>query len=170
MDNSATFPFFSFDYTTILGTICNTLILFLVIKHFLFDKINALLESRNAEVAATYAEADDALKSASEKEKEYTERLSGAKAEAAQIVTDATKKAQSRSDQIISDAKNDARDTREKAITDIEREKKQTVNAIKNDISEMAVSIASKVVSKEIDPTVHAALIDECIAELDEAV
>jgi F-type H+-transporting ATPase subunit b len=168
MDN--TFPFFSFDYSTILGTILNTLILFLVIKHFLFDKINALLESRNAEIASTYEEADVALKNASEKEKEYTERLSGAKEEASRIVTDAAKKAQSRSDQIISDAKNDARETREKAITDIEHEKKQTVNAIKNEISDMAVTIASKVVLKEIDPTVHAALIDECIAELDEAV
>jgi F-type H+-transporting ATPase subunit b len=164
------FPFFSFDFVTILGTICNTLILFLVVKHFLFDKINAMLEARNAEVAATYAEADDALKNASEKQKEYTERLSGAKLEATQIVADATKKAQSRSDSILADAKNEARATREKAISDIEREKKQTVNQIKNQISDIAVSIASKVVNKEIDASVHSKLIDDCISGLDEAV
>jgi F-type H+-transporting ATPase subunit b len=164
------FPFFSFDFVTILGTICNTLILFLVVKHFLFDKINAMLEARNAEVAATYAEADEALKDASDKQKEYTERLSGAKIEAAALVSDATKKAQSRSDAILLEAKNEARATREKAITDIEREKKQTVNLIKNEISDIAVSIASKVVSKEIDASVHSKLIDDCIAELGDAV
>jgi F-type H+-transporting ATPase subunit b len=110
------------------------------------------------------------LRDASDKQKEYTERLSGAKIEAAGIVSEATKKAQSRSDSILADAKNEARATREKAIADIEREKKQTVNLIKNEISDIAVSIASKVVDKEIDPAVHSKLIDDCIAELGDAV
>jgi F-type H+-transporting ATPase subunit b len=161
-----TFPFFSFDFTTILGTLCNTLIIFLIIKHFLFDKINALFESRNADVAKTYSEADAALKSASEKEKAFTESLSGAKEQAAEIVAEATKKAQTRSNEIILEAKNEARAAREKAISDIEHEKKQTINEIKNEISDMAVSIASKVVSKEIDASTHAKLIDDCISEL----
>ncbi|MDR0943256.1 MAG: F0F1 ATP synthase subunit B [Ruminococcus sp.] len=164
------FEFFSFDLTSIVATICNTLIVFLIIKHFLFDKINAVLEERNADIARSYSEADEALRIASEKEKEYTERLSGARQEASQIVSDATKKAQTRSDQIVAEAKSEAREAREKALGDIEREKKQTVNLIKNEISDMAITIAAKVVSKEIDPAVHAALIDNCISELEEAV
>jgi F-type H+-transporting ATPase subunit b len=164
------FEFFSFDPVSIIATLCNTLIIFLIIKRLLFDKINAVLEERNADIARSYSEADEALRAASEMEKEYTERLSGARQEASQIVSDATKKAQTRSDQIVAEAKNEAREAREKALGDIEREKKQTVNLIKNEISDMAVTIAAKVVSKEIDPAVHAALIDNCISELEEAV
>ena len=40
------FDFFSIDLTTILGSILNALILFLVLKHFLFDKVNAVLDAR----------------------------------------------------------------------------------------------------------------------------
>ena len=32
--------FLSIDLTTIIATLLNTLILFLVLKHFLFDKVN----------------------------------------------------------------------------------------------------------------------------------
>ncbi len=90
--------FFSIDLTTIVCTIINTLILFLVIKHFLFDKVNAVLESRKTEVAKTYEDADAALSNAKRLETEYSEKLSAAKEESAEIVKNATKKAQSRSE------------------------------------------------------------------------
>jgi F-type H+-transporting ATPase subunit b len=164
------FPFFSFDPVSIIATLCNTLIIFLIIKHILFDKINAVLEERNADVAKTYSEADEFLKSASEKEKEFTTRIAGAKEEAAMILSEASKKAQTRSNEVIQEAKEEARAAKEKALSDIERERKQTVNSIKNEISDMAVAIASKVVSKEISAADHSRLIDDCIAEIDEAV
>jgi F-type H+-transporting ATPase subunit b len=164
------FPFFSFDPVSIIATICNTLIIFFVMKKLLFDKVNAVLEERNADIARSYAEADDALLSATQKDKELTESLAGAKEQAAAILSDAKKNAQKISDDMVMEAKNEARLTREKALSDIERDKKQTINTIKNEISDMAVAIASKVVSKEIDPAVHTKLIDDCIAELDEAV
>ncbi|MCM1479389.1 MAG: F0F1 ATP synthase subunit B, partial [Muribaculaceae bacterium] len=126
------FEFFSIDLTTILGTIINTLILFLVLRHFLFDKVNAVLDSRKNEVANTYKEADSALANAKQLESEYTEKLSAAKEESAEIVKNATKKAQSRSDEIIADAKTEAKGIVDKANADIEKEKKRAVNQIKD--------------------------------------
>lgn len=162
------FEFFSIDLTTIIGTIINTLILFLVLRHFLFDKVNAVLDSRKNEVANTYKEADAALTNAKQLESEYTEKLSAAKEESAEIVKNATKKAQSRSDEIIADAKNEARGIVDKANADIEKEKKRAVNQIKDEISDMALSIASRVVSKEIDGKTHEKLIESFIDEIGE--
>ena len=155
--------FFSIDPVSIIGTLLNTLILFLVIKHFLFDKVNAILEARKNEVAKTYEDADEALKNAKELETEYTEKLAGAKEESAEIIRNATKKAQLRSDEIIGEAKNEAHGIITKANSDIEKEKKRAVNQIKDEISDIAVSIAEKVVSKEIDPKTHEELIESFI-------
>ena len=160
------FEFFSIDLTTILGTIINTLILFLVLRHFLFDKVNAVLDSRKNEVAKTYQDADAALSNAKQLESEYTEKLSAAKEESAEIVKNATKKAQSRSDEIIAEAKDEARGIVDKANADIEKEKKRAVNQIKDEISDMALSIASRVVSKEIDGKTHEKLIESFIDEI----
>ncbi|MCD7731764.1 MAG: F0F1 ATP synthase subunit B [Oscillospiraceae bacterium] len=157
---TANFEFFSIDLTSIIGTLINTLLLFFVVKHFLFDKVNAVLESRKTEVEKTYEDADEALKNAKELETEYTEKLSGAKEESAEIIRSATKKAQVRSDEIIGEAKDEARSLVAKANSDIEKERKRAVNQIKDEISDIALSIAEKVVSKEIDPKTHEKLID----------
>ena len=160
------FDFFSIDLTTILGTILNTLILFLVLKHFLFDKVNAVLESRRNEVVKTYEDADKAFANAKQLETEYTDKLSAAKEESAEIVKNATKKAQLRSEEIISDAKNEAKGIMDKAEADIEKEKKRAVNQIKDEISDIAMSIASSVVSKELDAKTHEQLIENFINEI----
>lgn len=160
--------FFSIDLTTIVGSILNALILFLVLKHFLFDKVNAVLDARRDEVAKTYEDADSALSNAKQLEAEYTEKLSAAKEESAEIVKNATKKAQTRSDEIIADARDEAKGIMDKANADIEKEKKRAVNQIKDEISDIAMSIASQVVSKEIDPKTHTQLIESFIDEIGE--
>ena len=142
------FPFLSFDATTIIGVLLNTLILFLIIKHFLFNKVNAVLEERKNSVAKTYEDADSSLEKAKALEYEYTERISSAKDESAEILKNAAKKAQSRSDEIITDAKLEAHGIVEKANSDIEKEKKRAINQIKDEISDIALSIAEKVVVK----------------------
>ena len=162
------FDFFSIDLTTIVGSILNVLILFFVLKHFLFDKVNAVLDSRKTEVAKTYEDADAALSNAKQLESEYTEKLSAAKEESAEIVKNATKKAQSRSDEIIAEARDEARGIVDKANADVEKEKKRVVNQIKDEISDMALSIASRVVSKEIDGKTHEKLIESFIDEIGE--
>ncbi len=158
--------FFSIELTTILGSILNVLILFFVLKHFLFDKVNAVLEARKTEVAKTYEDADSALSNAKQLESEYTEKLSAAKEESAEIVKNATKKAQSRSDEIIAEARDEAKGIVDKANADIEKEKKRAVNQIKDEISDIAISIATQVVSKEIDGKTHEKLIESFIDEI----
>ena len=162
------FDFFGIDLTTIIGVLLNTLILFLIFKKFLFDKVNAVLEERNGDVAKTYEDADKALENAKQLEIEYTEKIAAAKEESAEIVKNATKKAQTRSDEIIADAKNEARNIIDKAGADIEKEKKRAVNQIKDEISDIALSIASQVVSKEIDEKTHEQLIESFIDEIGE--
>lgn len=163
---SANFEFFSIDPTAIVGTLLNALILFLVIKHLLFDKVNAVLEARKNEVEKTYSDADESLKNARALETEYTDKLQGAKEESAEILKNAARKAQTRSDEIIDGAKEEARSLINKANADIEKEKKRAVNQIKDEISDIAMSIAEKVVEKEIDPATHEKLVEKFIDEL----
>lgn len=86
--------FLSIDTGTIVLTLLNTLILFLVVKHFLFGRVNKILEERQADVTKTYEEADKAKEKAKALEADYTELMAKAKDESAEIVKNATKKAQ----------------------------------------------------------------------------
>ena len=161
-------PFLTIDPVTMIATLLNTLILFLVLKHFLFKPVNKILDERKEKVEKTYKEADDKLTEASRLETEYTEKLANAKAESAEIVKNATKRAQLRSDEIIAEAKTEASGLIVKANADIEKEKKRDVNQIKDEISDIALMVAEKVVEKEISPKDHERLIENFISEFGE--
>lgn len=160
--------FLSINLTTIIAAWLNLLILCLVLKHFLFDKVNKVMEERKNEVANTYKAADDAMENAKKLEKEYDSRISGAKEESAQIISNATKKAQIRSDEIINDAKLEAKGITEQARSEIEREKKIAVNKIKNDISDIALSAAQAVIEKDLTSEDNERLIEQFIDNVGE--
>ena len=142
--------FLTIDPTTIVLTLCNTLILFLVLKHFLFDKVNKVIDDRKSEIAESYKNADEAQRKAENLAAEYDEKIGKAKEEGAEIVRAATIKAQNRSDEIISEARAQAKGIIDNANDEIEREKKIAINQIKDEIAEIAVSAASAVAEKEI--------------------
>lgn len=162
------FPFLTIDPVTMIATLINTMILFLVLKHFLFKPVNKILDERKQNVEETYRQADEKLSEAARLESEYTEKLANAKEESAEIVKNATKRAQTRSDEIIAEAKKEASSLIVKANADIEKEKKRAVNQIKDEISDIALAVAEKVVEKEIDPKDHERLIESFISELGE--
>ena len=153
--------FFSIDLGTIIPTLLNTLIMFLVLKHFLFKPVNAVLDKRKAEVQKTYDDADKANKIAEEYKAEYTQKISGAKEESA-------KRANSRSDEIITEAKAEAKHIVANAHSEIEKEKKIAVNEIKDEITGMVFDVAGKVVNKQLSCDDNERLIEEFIDNVGE--
>lgn len=158
----------SFNIGTAIFSIINLIILTLFLKHFLFDRVNKVLEERQKEVTDAFAEAEEASKRAKELEEDYNSKISLAKEESAEIVKQATQKAQVRSDEIISDAKKEASALIEKANSQIEREKKRAVNEIKDEISDIAFSVAQKVIGKQVDKEDNDRLIEDFIKDVGE--
>lgn len=155
--------FLSIDIGTIIFTLCNLLILYLIFKHFLFGRVHKILDERQNDVAETYNKADESLEHAKTLESEYSSLMEGAKEESAEIIRNASKKAQRRSDEIITDAKKEAGVILSRADEDIEREKKRARNELKGEISELAVLVAQKVVEKEISEEDHDRFINDFI-------
>ena len=98
----------------------------------------------------------------------YSESVAGARDEAQRIVTDARRSAQDQADAILAEARAEAAVLREKAEADIVSEKKKAVNEIKDEISDIAILIAEKVVEKEITPADHEKLIAQFIDRVGE--
>ena len=155
---------------TLILQICNLLLQIYLFKRFLLKPVQNILAQRQAMANQELDAAAAAREEAETAKVEYIQSLAGAKVEAAALVRTATQTAQTRSEQIILEAKEEAAAIRAKASSDIAQERKNAVNAIKNDISGIAVSIASKVVEKEIDEKEHEALIQDFIDQMGEAV
>ncbi len=161
-------PFFSIDYETIIPVLCNTIILFLILKHFLFKPVNRVLDARKQEVEDVYANAHEAEGNAKKLEAEYSARMAGVKEESAKILQTATARANTRSDEIISDAKNQAKSIISRANEEIETEKKRAVNEIKTEITGIVFNVAEKVVNKNISSADNEKFIEEFIDNVGE--
>lgn len=147
----------------ILISLANLLIMFAILKRFLFKPVQNILAQRQAQVDNIYAEAEDSRTSAEGMRRQYEQRLANARDEADEVVRTATQTAQRRSDAIVSEASAQAAHLKRKAEQEIDMERKQMLSDVRSEISDMAVSIASKVVEREIRPEDHASLVDEFI-------
>ena len=147
----------------ILISLINLLILFLMLKKFLFKPVQKIMAARHAQVDQLYEDADKRLQSATQMKQEYEQRLSNARDEADTLVKNATVTAQKRGDQLMSEAQQQASRLKQKAEEEIEQQKKQMLNEVRQDISELAVDIASKVIEREINKGDYDAFVDEFI-------
>ena len=155
---------------TLIAQICNLFIQLFVFKKFFWDKILNILDQRReaadkeiSDAQAAHAEAD-AIKAT------YEQNMKEAKEKADGILLNAQKTATARSEEILSQAHAAAAQIKSKASSDIEMEKKKAINDAKNEISDLALAIAGKVVEKELSSSDQSGLIDRFIEELGDGV
>ena len=89
-----------------------------------------------------------------------------AKEKANELLAAAQKNAAEKSDQMIKDASAQAAAIKQKAESDIAQERRKAVNELKDEIGDMAMEIAGKVIEREISEKDHQKLIDEFISNV----
>jgi len=161
--------FISITPWTIIFQICNLLILFALIKKFLFKRVMAVLDQRQQEIDGIYDAAGKARDDADQMKEEYTRRMSNARAEADLLVKNAMDTAQRRGDAIVQEARDEATHLKQKAESDIEQERRKAYSELVGEISGMAVDIAGRMVEREINADDHRQLVDEFIKKAGEA-
>ena len=158
--------FIGVNFWTALFILLNTLIIFFVAKKFLFGPVMKIIQDRQQEIDGMYEAAGTAKKEASLLRDEYQLKLSAAQATSERMVKEAVARGQSREEEIIRQAHQEASAILDKAAADIAQEKKKAINDAKDEISDMALAIAGKVVGRELNGVDQAALVDHFINEL----
>lgn len=153
---------------TFIAQICNLFIQAYLIKRFLFKPVNEMLAKRKALADAEISDAQKAKEEAIAMKTEYEQNMQDARSKANEILTTAQKTASAQSEEILKEANAQAIALKAKAESDIAQEKRKAVNEIKDEIGDIAMEIAGKVIEREISEKDHAKLIDEFIANVGE--
>ena len=155
---------------TLIAQICNLFIQLLIVKIFFLDKIKAIIDQRREAADKQITEAETAKSEALAIKKTYEQNMQEAKAKADDLLMSAQRTANSRSEEIIAQAQQQAAQIKSKAAADIALEKKKALNEAKNEISDLAMAIAGKVVARELNAGDQADMIDRFIDELGDNV
>lgn len=151
---------------TLIAQICNLFLQLLVFKIFFLDKIKAILDQRREAADKQITEAENAKAEAMTIKKTYEQNMLQAKAKADDLLQTAQRTANSRSEEIIAQAQQQAAQIKSKAADDIALEKKKAINEAKDEISDLAMAIAGKVVGRELNDADQDGMIDRFIEEL----
>ncbi len=162
--------FIGVNFWTALFVLLNTLTIFFVARKFLFNPVMRIITDRQQEIDDLYADAEQNKETAETLRTEYEQKLMDAKQTGEKIVREAIVRGQAREEAIIRQANAEADAIREKASADIAQEKKKALNDAKNEISDIAMTIAGKVVGRSLDSGDQSRLVDEFIEGLGDGV
>lgn len=160
--------FIGVNFWTALFVLLNTLAIFFVAKKFLFVPVKEMIDSRRKEIDDMYDAAGQAEADAQAMRNDYQQKLADAQQTSERIVKDAIVRGQKREEEIISQAQQQAAQIMHKAESDIAQEKKKALNDAKNEISDIALAIAGKVVGRELTAADQSDLVDSFIDRLGE--
>jgi F-type H+-transporting ATPase subunit b len=155
---------------TLIAQICNLFLQMFVVKKFFLNKVLAILDARREAADKEIVDAQNAREEAMNIKATYEENMRQAKAEATALLSQAQKTASARSEEIINQAQAQAAQIKEKAAADIAQEKKKAINDAKDEISDLALAIAGKVVGRELNAADQSDLVDAFINGLGENV
>jgi F-type H+-transporting ATPase subunit b len=146
--------------STAILTIVNLLVTYFILKRFLFKPILKILRKRKTDVETELAQAEVKLTQSEEKLADANLRLDNSAHEAAALLTSARSQAEIQSETILSDAKRDAAGMLTRADAEINRMRITMLNDVRDEVADLSVAIASKVIGQVMDERRQRELVD----------
>ena len=156
----------SINIWNILVSLANLSILFLLVKRFLFKPVKRMLDARQALIDGKLSEAEQARLTAEQSKAAWEEKLKSAKQEADSIIKEASDKAKRRADKIIAEADCKALELTRRAEEQIQLEKEKAESEIKQEIVDVSLALAEKMLVRKLSEADHRNMIDEFINEI----
>jgi F-type H+-transporting ATPase subunit b len=154
------------NVSQIIATIINFLILYFILRHFLFKPVNDNIDKRQNEIITKISKTEEDRKKAQEIRIENENKLSLAKQEGKNIVEDYKVKAEKVSSDILKGAHEEAETIVKRAKVEAEREKEKAADEIKGQVVDLAVLVSSRALEESIDEEQHRRLINDFIAKV----
>ncbi|MBR5418359.1 MAG: F0F1 ATP synthase subunit B [Clostridiales bacterium] len=149
-----------------IATIINLLVAYLILKFALFKPLMKVMKARKEAISKQITDAEEKEKQAEEKLDEATRRLDASHEEAMQLIADARTQAEKQSETIIVTAKKEAQDIRDRAEEDAKGTRKAMLEEMKDEVADLAVSIAGRVLAGTDKVADEAALREKALQEL----
>ena len=154
-----------FEFWYIVETVINILILFILLRIFLFKPINKMRDERTRTIQDNLDSAEKAKTEAEELRQQYEDSISEAKEKANQIIMKAHEDAESERSAIIRKSQEEA----EKIISDadkaIENERKLVLRQAQSEIADLAIEAASKIIGENVDDEKNRRLVDKFLSD-----
>ncbi len=157
---------FGLDFKLVFIQLIGFILLYLLLKKFLFGRITEMVQKRGDEIRSSYENNEKTREEVIALKSEYEKKLLEARAEAESIIQNAKEKAEKAGQEIIEKTRIEAARIKDKGISEIEQEKKRVITEIRTDVVNISMEIASRVIKKTIGAEEARSLADDVFEEI----
>lgn len=137
-----------------------------ILKKFAWKPLLGALESRETKIREDIQRAEDARADAERLLAEHRKLLQNSEMDARKILEEAKSTAEAIKQGIVDSAHEQARMMTAQAKAEIQREKDTALSQLREEVADLAIRAAGKILGEELDANKHRKLVDEFIAHL----
>lgn len=149
----------------LLWTFVNLIVFFIILKKLLFQPVMGMIEKREQMISGQIEDAEQKNTQAGLLKERYEAELKNANQEAARIVKTAKERGKEEYEKILRDAGAEASKIIADASKTIETEWEKAVQGIQNEIAQVAIAAASKVIQENVDQASNEKILDDFLRE-----
>ncbi len=161
-------PLVQLDPGLFIWTILTFLLLLTVLAKFAWKPLLKMLKDREDMIRNSLEDAEKAQTELERLNTEGEEIINKARAEAQEILSQGKASASKMKEETLNDAKEKARSITEDAQKQIQVEKEKAIAEIKGEVVNLSLSVAEKLIRKNLSPEDNKALIDESLSNVKE--
>ncbi|MFL3051789.1 MAG: F0F1 ATP synthase subunit B [Candidatus Neomarinimicrobiota bacterium] len=149
-----------------IWTIITFLLLFYVLAKFAWKPLLGMLEERENLIKTSLNNAETARKELEKINLESEAIITKARTDAQSILSDGKAAAEKIKDDTVAKAKEEANKIKEEAKLQIKAEKDKAISDIKKEVVDLSISVAEKLINKNISEQDNSSLIEESLKEI----
>jgi F-type H+-transporting ATPase subunit b len=154
------------NVASIVWVIVFFLIVVAVLYKAAWKNVLAGLKAREDRIRKDISDAEAARARAEQTLQEYKEKLNQAQAEVQALLAQATQQAERIAANVKEQAAKEAEDTKSRAVRDIEAARDQAVSEVHAHAADLATTVASKILRRNINPQDQQDLVNESLQQL----
>lgn len=143
----------------LFGHIIAFLILFFVLKKFLWGTILGVIDERRKSIEYAYQEVEEEKRKAEMLRRQLEDRLAKISEEERKLMEDAAREARKLAEEIRADAEAERERILARARSEIEREREKLIVQLNNYVADLSIDIAEKLIRQKLDREEHRRLV-----------
>ncbi|NYE57715.1 F0F1 ATP synthase subunit B [Carboxydothermus ferrireducens] len=155
-----------FAWSDFIWTLINFFVLLFILKILLYKPVLKTIEDRKRSIEESLEKAAKAQEEAERIKAEYDGMIAKAREEAREIIAKAQKTAQAEKEEIIATAQREAQSLLADAKATIAQEKEKALRELRQEIGNLAVLAAGKILNRAVTLEDHQKLVDEFLNEV----
>jgi F-type H+-transporting ATPase subunit b len=152
------------NFVSVIWHLVNFLLLLFILQRFLYKPILGMLDERSNRIRESLAQAERVREQTAQLEQESRTILDEARREGQQLLT----QARGNADRIVSEATQRAQQEADRIVErtrqELQRERDQAFQELREQIADLAVTAAGRVINRSLDDATHRELVREFLA------